>query len=37
MKETTKGILALVFACMIWGLSGLYHKVLSHAPPLEVL
>lgn len=37
MNETTKGILALVLACTIWGLSGLYYKLLSHVPPLEVL
>ncbi len=37
MKEATKGILALVLACTIWGLSGLYYKLLSHVPPLEVL
>lgn len=37
MKETTKGILALVLACIIWGFSGLYYKLLSHVPPLEVL
>lgn len=37
MKEPTKGILALVLACIIWGLSGLYYKLLSHIPPLEVL
>ncbi|WP_319824117.1 EamA family transporter RarD [Thalassovita sp.] len=37
MKETGKGVLALVAACTIWGLSPLYYKLLAHLPPLEVL
>jgi len=37
MKETTKGILALILTCTIWGLSGLFYKQLTHVPPLEVL
>lgn len=37
MTETGKGVLALVTACTIWGLSPLYYKLLSHIPPLEVL
>lgn len=31
------GVLALVSACVVWGLSGLFYKLLSHLPPLQVL
>ena len=31
------GVLALVTACIVWGLSGLFYKLLSHLPPLQVL
>ncbi len=31
------GILAIVAACTIWGLSSIFYKQLSHVPPLEVL
>lgn len=37
MEETRKGILAMVAACCIWGLSSMYYKLLAHVPPLEVL
>ena len=37
MSETTKGFWAIVAACVIWGLSGIYYKALSSVPPLEVL
>jgi len=37
MSETGKGIAALVTACTVWGLSGLFYKLLSHLPPLQVL
>ncbi len=37
MTEPTRGVLAMVMACMIWGLSGLYYKLLAHIPPIEVL
>ena len=37
MSETTKGMIAMVAACTIWGLSPLYWNLLSHVPPLEVL
>ncbi|WP_212526098.1 EamA family transporter RarD [Actibacterium sp. MT2.3-13A] len=37
MSEARKGILAMMGACCIWGLSGLYYKLLAHVPPLEVL
>lgn len=37
MTEARKGILAIVAACTIWGLSPLYYKLLDAVPPLEVL
>ncbi|MEQ3626796.1 MAG: EamA family transporter RarD [Celeribacter sp.] len=37
MREETKGVLAMLAACVVWGLSSLYYKALSHIPPLEVL
>ncbi|TDK50444.1 EamA family transporter RarD [Antarcticimicrobium luteum] len=37
MTETQKGMLAMIGACTIWGLSPLYYKLLAHVPPLEVL
>lgn len=32
-----RGILAMVAACSIWGLSALYYRLIEHIPPLEVL
>ena len=37
MSEQTKGIFAMVSACLIWGLAALYYKQIAHVPPLEVL
>ncbi|KFE36962.1 EamA family transporter RarD [Thioclava atlantica] len=37
MSEATKGFWAMVTACVIWGLSGLYYKMLDAVPPIEVL
>ena len=37
MTEATKGVLAMVGACVIWGFSALYYKLLADIPPLEVL
>ena len=37
MTDTTKGFFAMVAACCVWGLSGIYYKALSEVPPLEVL
>lgn len=37
MSEAQRGILAMVGACVIWGLSPLFFKALSHVPPAEVL
>ncbi|SIO29175.1 chloramphenicol-sensitive protein RarD [Rhodovulum sp. ES.010] len=35
--EARNGVLAMVGACVIWGLSSMYYKLLAHVPPLEVL
>ena len=37
MSEAIKGFWAMVAACVIWGLSGLYYKMLDAVPPIEVL
>ena len=37
MTRTQHGILAMIAACVLWGLSPLLYKSLSHVPPLEVL
>ncbi|TCM84720.1 EamA family transporter RarD [Rhodovulum steppense] len=37
MEEARKGVLAMVAACVIWGLSSMYYKLLAHVPPEEVL
>lgn len=37
MTEEGKGVLAIVTASTIWGLSGIYYKALAAVPPLEVL
>ena len=37
MPEGFKGVAAMLGACVIWGLSPLYYKLLTHVPPLEVL
>src|SRR6478735_1601390 len=37
MTEARKGVLAMVVAATIWGLSGLYYKALAEVPPVEVL
>jgi len=37
MGEAARGFWAMVAACVIWGLSGIYYKALSQVPPIEVL
>lgn len=37
MTDIRKGVLALIAACAIWGLSGLFFKALSDVPSHEVL
>jgi len=37
MNDSTKGLMAMIGASSIWGLSPIYYKWLAHVPPLEVL
>lgn len=37
MTESTKGVIAMACACVIWWLSSIYYAFLRHVPPLEVL
>ena len=37
MSEARKGVLAIVAASAIWGVSSLYYKALDQIPPLEML
>ena len=37
MRDETKGIIAMVATCTVWGLSGIYYKLLAHIPPIEIL
>jgi len=37
MNRTAQGILAILAACLIWGLSPLYYNLLTMVPPLELL
>ncbi|OLS47949.1 EamA family transporter RarD [Rhodovulum sulfidophilum] len=37
LRPAAKGVLAMVGASAIWGLSSMYYKLLAHVPPLEVL
>ncbi|UXX83123.1 EamA family transporter RarD [Roseovarius pelagicus] len=37
MTEPMRGVIAMVVACTIWGMSGVYYKLLAHIPPVEVL
>lgn len=37
MSQTARGILAMIGACTVWGLSSIYYKQLSHVPPLTIL
>ncbi len=37
MTPVVQGILAMVGACTVWGLSPLFYKELTHVPALEVL
>lgn len=37
MSDGMKGVLAMVAACTVWGLSPLYYKLLADVPPLEIL
>ncbi|SMY09096.1 EamA family transporter RarD [Flavimaricola marinus] len=37
MTDASKGIAAMVLACVVWGLSPLYYDQLVHVPALEVV
>ncbi len=37
MSEARKGILAMIGACLIWGIAPILYKQLSHLPPAEIL
>ena len=37
MNEVKKGVLAMVVACIVWGISPLYYKLLVSVPPIELL
>jgi chloramphenicol-sensitive protein RarD len=37
LRDATKGIAAMAAAAVIWGLSGMYYKLLDPVPPLEIL
>jgi chloramphenicol-sensitive protein RarD len=37
MREETKGVIAMVATCTIWGPSGIYYKLLDHIQPIEIL
>ncbi|WP_224824479.1 EamA family transporter RarD [Cognatishimia sp. MH4019] len=37
MSEAGKGVAAMIVACVVWGLSPLYYKLIAHVPPGEVL
>jgi len=37
MGEATRGLVALVVACTVWGLSPVYYAEVAHVPPLTVL
>ena len=37
MSEVKKGVLAMVVACIVWGLSPLHYKLLVSVPPIELL
>ncbi len=37
MGEVSKGLFALLGACVIWGLAPLFYKLFTHIGPLEIL
>ena len=37
MSDLSKGVLAVLGSAVIWGLSPLFYKALSHVPALDVL
>ncbi|MFK7938086.1 MAG: EamA family transporter RarD [Roseovarius sp.] len=37
MSELTKGVIASILACILWGVSGLFYDQITHIPALEVM
>lgn len=37
MSETTKGVIATILACILWGVSGLYYDQIADIPAIEVM
>lgn len=37
MSEAGRGLVAMILACTVWGLSPLFWKLLAHIPPIEVI
>ncbi len=37
MSDAARGIVAMVVACVVWGVSALYYRLLDQVPPLELL
>lgn len=37
MTEAAKGVGALIIACTVWGVSGLFYKLLTHIPAEQIL
>lgn len=36
-KNARLGVMAMIAACLIWGLSPLYYRLLGHVPPADIL
>lgn len=37
MSDTTKGVIAIVLACILWGVSGLFYNLIRHIPAFEIM
>lgn len=37
MSDAAKGVIAMIMACSLWGVSGLFYAYLSHVPAIEVM
>lgn len=37
MTESAKGVIAMIMACTLWGISGLFYNFLTHIPAVEVM
>lgn len=37
MRHSQSGLVVMILACIIWGLSPLFYDLIAHVPPLEVL